>query len=211
MVTRATGKGCSGQGVSPGSRARPVSSALSGPIKAKAAFRERHDGWTAERRARFLEMLALTGCVRDACNAIRLSSTSAYRTRALLPDFADAWAEALASARVGLEAAAYRRAVQGVDVPIVHRGEVVATRRKYSDSLLALLLKRGDMRDEAEAARIAAEVAIEVDEERQPTEQGIGMLRTMLDEISARTIEDEHAEGRCSRCGAALGGDWQGP
>ena len=34
-----------------------------------AATRKRHAGWTAERQRRFIEHLALSGCVGEACAA----------------------------------------------------------------------------------------------------------------------------------------------
>lgn len=40
-----------------------------------------------------------------------------------------------------LEAEAWRRAVEGAPEPVVRGGEVVAEVRKYSDSLLAMLLR----------------------------------------------------------------------
>lgn len=40
-----------------------------------------------------------------------------------------------------LEDEAWRRAVDGVDSPVVFRGEITGTYKEYSDSLLTLLLK----------------------------------------------------------------------
>jgi hypothetical protein len=40
-----------------------------------------------------------------------------------------------------LEGEAYRRAVEGVEVPIYQQGELVGHRTEYSDSLLSLMLK----------------------------------------------------------------------
>lgn len=42
---------------------------------------------------------------------------------------------------VSLEAEARRRAMDGVDEPVYHKGEVVGHVRKYSDTLLIFLLK----------------------------------------------------------------------
>ncbi len=42
----------------------------------------------------------------------------------------------------GIESEAHRRAVDGVDVPVFHGGVQVGAIRRYSDALLALLLKR---------------------------------------------------------------------
>ena len=70
-------------------------------------WRERHDGWTEARRTLFLARLAETGCVRDACRAAGLSTTSARRARKRMPDFADRWDMALATPRPILKQAAF--------------------------------------------------------------------------------------------------------
>lgn len=43
--------------------------------------RTRHDGWTAERQLRFLEVLARTGSVTRAAGSVGMSRESAYRLR----------------------------------------------------------------------------------------------------------------------------------
>ncbi|MGJ3630004.1 hypothetical protein AB5I41_30325 [Sphingomonas sp. MMS24-JH45] len=72
-----------------------------------AEFRFRHDGWTPKRQHEFLSKLRESGCVRDACKWVGLSSTSAYRLRARLPEFAASWDAALALALPRLEQAAF--------------------------------------------------------------------------------------------------------
>ena len=57
------------------------------------------------------------------------------------PEFAEAWNLALEAGNDVLEAEALRRAVEGVDEPIYQGGALVGTVTKYSDTLLALLLK----------------------------------------------------------------------
>ncbi|QIG79300.1 hypothetical protein [Stakelama tenebrarum] len=106
-------------------------------------YRVRRDGWTEARQKAFLRALSETGCVRDACKRVRISNVSAYRIRKRSAAFARAWDRALAKAAPTIEQAAYDRAVAGWEEPIVHGGKVVATRRRYSDSLLRLLLTRG--------------------------------------------------------------------
>jgi hypothetical protein len=51
------------------------------------------------------------------------------------------WDEALEDAADRLEAEAFRRAVRGVDRPVVYRGERVGTVHEFSDALLMFLLK----------------------------------------------------------------------
>lgn len=107
--------------------------------------RTRHDGWTQERQARFLAVLAHKACVADACRVIGVSTTSAYRLRKLHPDFAAAWNKAMQRASQGLEAIAYKRAVEGTETIIIRNGVEVERRIAPSDGLLALLIKRGKL------------------------------------------------------------------
>src|SRR5688572_6632117 len=59
--------------------------------------RTRRDGWTVQRQADFLGMLAETGSVMGACEAVGMSRKSAYqlRARAGAESFAAAWDAAL--------------------------------------------------------------------------------------------------------------------
>lgn len=112
-------------------------------------WRARHDGWNAERQTAFLIALSRTGCVRDACRSVGISSTSAYRLRRECPDFAAGWDRALKRAMPTLEGAAFTRAVEGWEEPVYQGGRMIGTRRRYSDSLLRLLLQRGMVDDGA--------------------------------------------------------------
>jgi hypothetical protein len=89
----------------------------------------------------FLSTLRKIGNVTRACAAAKIERSTAYRHRAAYPDFAEEWNEALDEAADRLEAEAWRRAVEGVLEPIYQKGEKVGVVRKYSDALMALLLK----------------------------------------------------------------------
>jgi len=108
-------------------------------------YRPRHDGWTAERQRLFIESLTRTGCVRDACRVARISSTSAYRIRRRIPEFAESWALALRRARTPLEEVAWKRAVDGRETVIIRGGKEVERRITPSDSILALLIRQGKL------------------------------------------------------------------
>ncbi len=108
-------------------------------------LRIRHDGWTPERTQRFLDVLGYTGCIEDAARVAGLSDTGARRMRARYPAFRAAWDAALARAGQGLVAIAYKRAVEGRETVIIRRGEEFERRIQPSDSMLSLLIKRGDM------------------------------------------------------------------
>lgn len=119
-----------------------------------ATYRVRHDGWTPQRQRAFLRALSETGSVRDACARTQISTTSAYRMRDRSVAFDRAWRRALAKVAPTIEQAAYERAVLGWDEPVWHGGKIVGHRRRYSDSLLRLLVTRGvgeARRDDEEA------------------------------------------------------------
>jgi hypothetical protein len=59
----------------------------------------RRDGWTPERRERFLEFLSAGLDVRRACKRVGMSRQAAYTLRRREPAFARAWDGALRSAR----------------------------------------------------------------------------------------------------------------
>ena len=46
-----------------------------------APTRKQNAGWTAERQRKFIEHLALTGSVGEACALVGVASSSAYRLR----------------------------------------------------------------------------------------------------------------------------------
>jgi hypothetical protein len=108
-------------------------------------LRVRHDGWTAQRTQRFLDTLGHTGCVRDAARVAGVSNAAGYKLKARFPLFSAAWDDALARANQGLVAIAYKRAVEGKGTVIIRNGTEYERRIAPSDSMLGLLVKRGDM------------------------------------------------------------------
>lgn len=130
--------------------ANPAQVIPAGPIKADflkmmPGYRKRHDGWNQQRLQRFLDVLAYTGCVEDACRVAGMSDVAPYRAKKRYPLFAAAWDDALERSRQGLIAIAYQRAVAGRETVIIRKGEEYERRIAPSDSMLGLLIKRGDM------------------------------------------------------------------
>ena len=116
--------------------------------KAASAFtpvprRRRHDGWTAERQADFLETLAETGSVTAAARAVGMDRRSAYvlRRGPFGEAFAAAWDAALDSSHQHLHEAALARAIHGVARPIFHGGEQVGEYRHFDEKLTTFLLR----------------------------------------------------------------------
>lgn len=91
--------------------------------------------------AAFLAALRLTGNVSEAARSADMERRSVYNARESDPAFAAAWDDALDEAADALEAEARRRAVDGIEEAVYHQGVPCGTVRKYSDSLLTLLLK----------------------------------------------------------------------
>jgi hypothetical protein len=82
--------------------------------------------------------------VSAAADCAGVSARSAYnllKRAGAESSFARAWQEAQEAGRRAVRAAAWERAVDGIEVPIFRKGVQVGTRRKYSDRLLAALLR----------------------------------------------------------------------
>nr|WP_314443911.1 hypothetical protein [uncultured Sphingomonas sp.] len=104
----------------------------------------RRDGWTVERRLLFLERLAECGSILAAARAAGVSRRSVYKLAPRAPAFAAALDEAMRTANQVLADTLFDRAVHGHEVPIVHKGEVVATRTVHHDALGCYLLRVRD-------------------------------------------------------------------
>jgi len=117
----------------------------------------RHDGFTPERQAAFLDALAATGSVSAAAQAVGLSRTAIYNLRNREDEagaaFRAAWDARLRQAVAVLSETAFDRAINGVEEPVFHKGEQVGTRIRHNDRLLMFLLKSLD--PETYAARPA--------------------------------------------------------
>lgn len=96
---------------------------------------------TPEKLTAFCAALAETCNVGKACAAVGVSRYTAYKWRKVVPDFAEAWDEAMKAGVLGLEDEAHRRAFEGTDEPVWHQGAQCGTVRKYSDTLAIFLLK----------------------------------------------------------------------
>lgn len=96
---------------------------------------------TNRARERFLQVLGESCNISEACRSAGIGRTMAYAWRADDPDFAAEWAIAEQKAFDRLEKEAWRRGVDGVDKPVVHKGEITDTYKEYSDRMLELLLK----------------------------------------------------------------------
>ncbi len=97
---------------------------------------------TAENRETFVQALAETGNISESCRQIGFSRSIVYAHREQNSEFAAGWDEALDVATDSLEAEVRRRGHDGYEEPVFYQGVMVATIRKYSDTLLIFLLKK---------------------------------------------------------------------
>lgn len=98
------------------------------------------DDWETARFI-FLEMLAASGNVSEACREASISRQTAYDRRKADPAFAASWSDAIEAASDALEREARRRAIEGTLEPVFYQGAECGQVRKYSDRLLEILLK----------------------------------------------------------------------
>jgi hypothetical protein len=108
------------------------------------ARRARHDGWTIERQKEFIETLAATASVSDACRYVGLSRQSAHKLYQRSPQFRAAWDDALKASVNVLAATAFDRAVNGTQEQVWHEGRMVGFKEKHHDRLLLYLLRVRD-------------------------------------------------------------------
>lgn len=104
--------------------------------------------WTQQRQAAFLRHLCASHCVSAAARSVGMSRQSVYRLRARLKGepFDIAWQAAFRQQFDALAQAALERALNGVEVPHFHKGELVGTSRRYDERLtVALLAMRGQL------------------------------------------------------------------
>lgn len=120
----------------------------SAPCTPAAEYRTdaiRADGWTAARQALFLETLADSGLVSEACRQAGMSPASAYafRRRGEGAAFALGWKAAVLLARERLDAMLLEAAITGVET-VTTKEDGVTRRRAVNSGLSMAVLNRLD-------------------------------------------------------------------
>lgn len=96
---------------------------------------------TDDKKDMFIKHLAASGNVTEAARNVGIHRRTTYAWKQDDEDFAAEWAAAELDAADVLLNAARNRAVDGVPEPVFYEGEVCGHKQRYSDSLMALLLK----------------------------------------------------------------------
>ena len=109
--------------------------------------------FTPERRARFLEVLEETCSPKVAAAAVGITRSTAFYHKANDLEFRKQWEKAIEVALDAVLEESYRRAVVGVDEPVIHQGRLATqvdvetgeerplTVRRHSDRLLEVLMR----------------------------------------------------------------------
>ena len=154
--------------------------------------RARNDGWTVDKQYAFIEALAETGIVEEACRRVGMSRTSAdnLRRRPQRAPFRHAWQAAIDYSLYRMEEDAIRRSRHGVARPVFHKGEQVGEYRHFDERLTMFLLRSyrperyGRARDLLPASRYD-----EFGEELGPEDPGITLDRGLTEiEFNARDV-----------------------
>lgn len=101
--------------------------------------------------AAFLRQLSATHSVSAAAKSVGMSRQSAYRLRSRFKGgaFDLAWDVAFQHSYDNLAHAALERALNGVEIPVFHKGEQVGSYRRFDErltvALLALSTQRGNV------------------------------------------------------------------
>ena len=108
--------------------------------------RVRWDGWTATRQSDFIQALAESGCVAEACRSVGMSERSAYALRGRVDavSFRNAWDSALDYAIRRLSDAVLSRAINGVPRAVFFQGQQIGENRYYDERLAMFLLRFRD-------------------------------------------------------------------
>jgi hypothetical protein len=104
-------------------------------------IREKRQARTLLLMGRFLKEFRENGNILRSAELAGIERRTVQKWRKLSPEFEALYGEALDDALDRLEEEARRRAVDGVDEPLVSAGKLVCHVRKYSDQLLTVLLK----------------------------------------------------------------------
>jgi hypothetical protein len=174
----------------------------------------RLDGFTPLRRRAFLRALSETGQYKLASERVGISETAARNLRGRDPDFARQCEAALQRSPPLIEQIAWERAVEGWEEPVVVRGEVVGTRRRYSESLLRMLLgqaqaaRRAEAAAEAKAGKRRPRIATREETNAQLMKLLAGTGRRMRAEARAKQLAQAEAWEAMQR--DAGGGDGDG-
>lgn len=157
--------------------------------------RQREDGWTPQAMEEFIIALMETGSVRRAADRVDRHVTTAYRTRARVPEFARAWDAARRMAYARLRDEAMERALEGGFEQVWNNGEMVGMKRVFNDRLLMNLLNHLRHEDPAHPMRPRTIDEVE-DEHSTAIARQLEIMATLPPPPPPATVRLRPAKGR---------------
>lgn len=114
----------------------------------------------------FIEQLTASGNVSASARTAGINSTTVYNLRKTDGDFAAAWDQALEDASDDLEAEARRRAIRGVQEPVVYQGQLTPVWARHPDG--SPVLEAYELTDDEGNARTHQRPVQALDPDGQP-------------------------------------------
>ncbi len=155
----------------------------------------------------FLAATMTTPRIGKACKMAGISTRTAYDWRMDQSDvlFQDAYAKAFKLGLMRAESEMWRRGIDGYDEPVYHQGQLVGTRRVYSDTAAIFMLKGADPEKYAErrhhTGQPATQVQVEVNyaaltpEELQARLEAVRMALSAAPGAPGDVIETQEVRG----------------
>ncbi len=131
----------------------------------------RADGWTIPRQRQFLKLLAQTGSVSDAAQAVQMTTASAYRLRydSRAWAFSNAWAAAIEACVGRVRELAFDQAIHGIRKPMIQNGKMVGIQRIHSERMMMFLMRHYDNpKCGGDSALVIAMRSLTISEIRRP-------------------------------------------
>ena len=94
-----------------------------------------------KKKNEFLNNIVIYGTIEKAAEMTGIARQTHYDWRKSNDEYCMRFDEAMGMRCDNLEDAAYKRAVEGIEVNDYYKGEKIGSHREYSDTLLAILLK----------------------------------------------------------------------
>lgn len=138
------------------------------------------------KRQRFLLVLRESANISRAARAAGIATGTAYGWRKKMPLFRTAWDEAMNEALDNLEEVLRDRAINGVERPHFHGGNITGYYRTYSDNLGMSILR----------ARRPSVFGNEATGEGEPRDGAALTVAEALDKIAAKVAAREAADGQ---------------
>ncbi|MGL5837204.1 MAG: hypothetical protein ACRCY3_01735 [Sphingorhabdus sp.] len=174
-----------------------------------------HEGWTPVRQKAFIEALAQTASVKQAAQAVNMSTVSCYhlRNHPQGAGFRQAWQAAIDFSVSRLKDIAFERAVEGRLEPVWQGGKLVGHKRVHSDAMLMFLLRQYGVDDRGRnvtvnyvrtRSAVAAGQGAEGASTQAEAEATTMTVRSARPSASDCTIQDHAAERIENFAGVAL-------